>query len=380
MNSTGAFHKLLSEFPCMVPNDSSLSAYSGFVCIKGREFRVCITSDCSRFDADESLKTMLGTKSVGMLKDRLQAATDPHEFLIELRDLVERAMRKDSNNQQESGTDLPPSFYYERLLSEISEIGWNRIGSMDQAMRSLDLIVKDSANRSHTINLRLPVNYPSHVPLCAVSLPIDFEVQWNEGYSLQSVISQFEELIESLQDFFRAMEDLDKNTWILEPEYPTWRETYRRIALGKHCSARIEVDPRAPIKGFPECRFLGSENAIGPFKQQLNQNIHNWDTSGTVLPRSNLEIILEMTLPTRDVNEDGEDGDLAVECGICYSYRLDDQVPDVACDLKECSKPYHRHCLTGWLQALPDTRESFGTLSGNCVYCEHPISVSIKNG
>lgn len=101
--------------------------------------------------------------------------------------------------------------------------------------------------------------------------------------------------------------------------------------------------------------------------------------SAKSLPRENLERVLEVTLPKLE-KEDGADGDGNIlECGICYAYRLDDIVPDIACDLAECSnfglKPNHRACLVEWLWALPDTRESVRSTNGCCVYLEERISV-----
>ena len=37
--------------------------------------------------------------------------------------------------------------------------------------------------------------------------------------------------------------------------------------------------------------------------------------------------------------------DFSVECGICYSYRLGDEIPDQACDDPRCGQPFHHSCL-----------------------------------
>ena len=112
--------------------------------------------------------------------------------------------------------------------------------------------------------------------------------------------------------------------------------------------------------------------------ERLNKMIHLWDTSGDMMPRENLERVLEIKLPRAKHGGEAED-ELSMECGICYAYRLGDLVPDTACDRAECAKPYHRECLVEWLRALPDTRQSFNTLFGKCVYCELPITVSVTS-
>ena len=61
------------------------------------------------------------------------------------------------------------------------------------------------------------------------------------------------------------------------------------------------------------------------------------------------------------------------ECAVCYTYRVDGKVPEVACD--GCSKPFHTACLVEWLRAVPTTQTSFNRLYGECPYCQRPITV-----
>ena len=37
--------------------------------------------------------------------------------------------------------------------------------------------------------------------------------------------------------------------------------------------------------------------------------------------------------------------DFSMECGICYAYRLNDLIPDKACDDSRCGQPFHSLCL-----------------------------------
>lgn len=370
------FQRLLADFPCMSPCDPKFRHFHGFITISQREFRVSISADCTFFSTDKSLKSIL-SPCFQQVRDRLQISSDAHEFLLELRDLAERQINALQREKRSLEVGLPPAHYYEQLLTDLSRIGWGRVVSMNETMRTLDLTTRDATDRIHNLNLTLPTDYPKHPPKCLTSLPVEFELEWGRDSTLVSVLRQFEKRLAQYQDFFRTMEDLDNHSWILEPEYPTTREIYRRVALGKTCSMRVEVDPRAPLKGFPEIRFLGSETAIEPYKERLNQNIQLWDISGQSLLRQNLERVLEVTLPLPVDENDKDSNSNMVECGICYAYRLEESTPDITCDLAECSKPYHRACLVEWLRALPVTRESFGMITGNCVYCEEIISVSV---
>lgn len=381
-NSADLFQKLLSEFPCLVPCDSSLSSFAGFVRLVGRDYRIRIASDCSRFDADDDLVSLLAPVT-STLNSRLKNASNPHHFLLEVRDVVETLVSHDGKEGKDKPikpveTALPPAAYYERLLAQISTIGWTCVSSLDERMRTIDLLVHDNASRSHTIHVALSSDFPSAAPQCITSLPEEFHLDWSNEHSLSGIVSQFKRAVSLFEDFFRVVEDFDKHSWVLEPERPTWRDTSRRIALGKHTSVSVQLDARGPIKTYAECRFLGSELAVAPLRQKLNENMHLWDTGGKVLPRENLQRILDLTFPSRDSADAGASDDLVGECGICYAYRLEDRVPDIACDRVECCKPYHRECLVEWLRALPDTKESFGTLSGSCVYCEEAITVAVK--
>ena len=37
--------------------------------------------------------------------------------------------------------------------------------------------------------------------------------------------------------------------------------------------------------------------------------------------------------------------DFSLECGICYAYRLDNAIPESACDDPRCGQPFHTSCL-----------------------------------
>lgn len=387
MASAAALTKLLADFPCLIPCDSAFSEFAGFVQISGREFRIRIASDCSRFEADYELQALLEPSS-STVQRRLKATSSVRDFLVEIRDIVERHLTSRNSKEQKNASalddGLPCAGYYDLLLSQITSMGWEYVSELDQQMRTLEIVVRDNASREHMVRVSLPSDYPRTEPICTTSLPEELQLDWSGERTLSAVRSQFASCVETFADVFRALDDFDAHTRVLEPERPTRRDIFRRIALDRHASVRVQLDARDPIRTYAQCRFLGSDKATTPLRRRLNERMHLWDTSGDVLPRENLQNILGIEFqPMEDSNNsqgnaffDGEQ--FAIECGICYTYRLDDRVPDVACDRPECAKPYHRPCLVEWLRALPDTRESFGTLTGKCVYCEEAMSVAIK--
>ncbi|KAF0296678.1 E3 ubiquitin-protein ligase FANCL [Amphibalanus amphitrite] len=91
----------------------------------------------------------------------------------------------------------------------------------------------------------------------------------------------------------------------------------------------------------------------------------------------------------------GDGGAIAVDCGICYSYRLEGETPERCCDDARCGQPFHTSCLYEaswdqatvpifcvyeWLRALPSTRQTLRTVFGECPYCSTPISCEIPSG
>lgn len=113
--------------------------------------------------------------------------------------------------------------------------------------------------------------------------------------TLASVHSQFLINVEALSEFWSVLDEIDEQTWVLEPEKPTKADSTRRIAIGNitfillhlnliicrsphfpvihptfklpyRCSSpgnnvsiKVQIDPRHP-KMLPECCLLGAEH------------------------------------------------------------------------------------------------------------------------
>ncbi|ORY06328.1 hypothetical protein K493DRAFT_310656 [Basidiobolus meristosporus CBS 931.73] len=167
------------------------------------------------------------------------------------------------------------------------------------------------------------------------------------------------------------LDDLDQNTWVLEPEKPSRDIMMRRIALGNLCSLQVDLNPQDP-HSIPQCQIFGAESAIAPIRKLMNENLRSWDPELTT--RKNLERLLSIQFPSRHTATKNE---LNVECGICYSYRLDESIPDQLCTNDKCGQPFHNRCLYEWLRAVPSTRQSFNTLFGLCPYCNDTITTKV---
>ncbi|XP_033001020.1 E3 ubiquitin-protein ligase FANCL isoform X3 [Lacerta agilis] len=250
------------------------------------------------------------------------------------------------------------SWYLKKLLDGYQQILKQRL------QHSSDLV-------SFMVELKT-VLYPTEPPDCLVDLPVQFSVSWIPESSLLSIHSQFLAALESLKEFWNALDEIDEKTWVLEPEKPTRSATMRRIAVGNNISINIEVDPRHPTM-FPECYFLGADHVVNPLKVKLNSNIHLWDPELSLL--QNLKEVLEIDFPSREALEKS---DFSMDCGICYAYRLDGTIPDQVCDDPRCGQPFHQVCLYEWLRGLPSSRQSFNVIFGECPYCNKPITLKMS--
>lgn len=291
-------------------------------------------------------------------------------------------------------------------MAELDAIGWNRLLELSDDLSSLELETVDAAKRKHAIRLKLPAEYPtSEPPVCFVDAPEPFELVWEpatgpspvNGFMLKEVMQQFDAFVAKYQAFWDVLDDLDAKTCVLEPHRPTRATGRRRIALEKHASIQIEVNASHP-RAICDLSFFGNDATVAPLRERWSEGVFQWDEA---LPlRENLEAILDVEFPSPTQAKTEE---FAVECGICYCYRLEvvgdeaDEdngvdvsmtagsvaaanasartiIPDKLCENGKCSRPFHEKCLFDWLKALPTARQSFNTVFGECPYCREAVS------
>ncbi|XP_073528506.1 E3 ubiquitin-protein ligase FANCL isoform X2 [Phyllobates terribilis] len=238
-------------------------------------------------------------------------------------------------------------------------------------------IVKQRLQRSPNLSSFMmelkTILYPYKAPDCCVDLPVAFSISWTPQSNIQDIYQQVLLTLESLKGFWDMLDEIDTQTWVLEPEKPTRAATMRRIAIGNNVSITIDLNPRHPTM-LPECYFLGADHVVQPLKEKLNSNVHLWDPETGLL--QNLKDILETDFPSKS---DFAKSDFTMDCGICYAYRLDSAIPDQVCNDPHCAQPFHQACLYEWLNGLPSSRQSFNIIYGECPYCTKPITLKLLN-
>lgn len=206
------------------------------------------------------------------------------------------------------------------------------------------VICSDNGGRTHLLKLILPMEYPYIPPQMIYDLPSSFTTStYTATTSMKSIVQEFEHLIRQYQPLFDCLDDIDKHMRIIEPDPPKRSETFRKIALGYHCSLYIDLGPNYTMeKGKPtHIRFFGSQSRVQDLKAKWKSYIWNKEE----LIHTNLIQSFQIVSEHSSQNEDYiNTNDL--ECGICYSYKLDGgELPEVICSNSVCNRGFHSLCL-----------------------------------
>ncbi|XP_074647254.1 E3 ubiquitin-protein ligase FANCL-like isoform X2 [Tubulanus polymorphus] len=353
--------------PLLLPQNVEKTQYSGFLCVSGSYFQVHFSYETDnlrhlKMTFEWQLDYIL-RDSRDVIKKRLEECQDLAAFLVELKSIIANCLGENNKTQ----TKIPPASFYKSLIVDIEEIGWDKLVYVDPDFKDIHLMAKDSRNVRHVIEISVNSRYPADSPTWKVDLPSRFEPK----FRTEDLYSLFKFQLSQYEEFWKMVEEIDKNTWVLEPEKPTPASTKRRIALGNNVSIQIDIDPRQP-RSLPEFMFLGPEHGTSPLRNALNRNIEKWDPNTPLL--ENLKSVLDVDFPSPS---NSKKEDFSVECGICYTYRLNENIPEQACLDSRCGQPFHRSCLYEWLKALPSCRQSFNVVFGECPYCSVPITVKM---
>ncbi|CAO3587421.1 unnamed protein product [Absidia cylindrospora] len=274
---------------------------------------------------------------------------------------------------------------------------------MNDTMDEFVFKYSDASDRWHWIKVNIPPHYPLQSPSIKVELPtsdnnnepIITTSSLGTGQSLSKMMESAVLTLNQYLPFFDTMDQLDKNARILDPSKPLRSDSWRRIALGNHCSLQLTVyDPTRPTHQPPMIRFFGNEKNVTPFQQAWQRFLDAKEWQPTTSLLDNLISPLP-SIARKNMLMDGDAGDGAMindskdddmSCAICYAYKLDmssdgktssrnQETPDTICANQQCNRGFHPSCLFEWLRSNPSTTKSFNILFGNCPYCNDKITI-----
>ncbi|XP_046460014.1 E3 ubiquitin-protein ligase FANCL-like [Daphnia pulex] len=310
------------------------------------------------------LRSIMTSKSKGFNQHLLENCCSVAEFVEKLVLLI----KDHTTDSCIIDKDKLRAVDYSNILDEIDKIGWEKLSSVNHDFTEIRLKMYDSLNREHILN----VKFNNDLPEFSTEFPRIINFEWHESTStLIEMYNIFCEETEHYQDFWETMDELDSRCWVLEPENPSRRDTYRKISIAPNVSLKIEVDPNHP-RIFPSITWLGSETAVFVFREKILDRVETWNSDFPIT--TNLERLLEISLPSKQTCEQTAESH-EVTCCICYSERLNGEVPSRTCDNSHCGQSFHIYCLYEWLRSLRETiRKQGNKVFGACPYCDQPIS------
>ncbi|XP_021693824.1 E3 ubiquitin-protein ligase FANCL [Aedes aegypti] len=194
--------------------------------------------------------------------------------------------------------------------------------------------------------------------------------KWHASPAAHAV--SFVQILDQLEEFYSNLHTLDELCHVVEPVNVDTRSTWRIIKFNQKVFLKITLHPLQPASVV--VAFLGPTIEIEYLRELYNAKLDDWDPESDVY--TNLLRIFEiMAFPMR-IELTGKD-DEAIQCGICMSYRDDqNKIPIISCDNEKCSLIFHIGCLKEWFMSLKDSRTFFAISVGTCPYCKQKVSSS----
>ncbi|XP_043714453.1 E3 ubiquitin-protein ligase FANCL-like [Telopea speciosissima] len=169
------------------------------------------------------------------------------------------------------------SSFNRSIYSEVEEVGWEHLVRLGEDLTSLSFRILDKKGHMHTMEIRLPPNYPKCPPSISADVPYLFELKWSTKSRLKDVVHQF------LEEFWSTLENIDRVLWVVDPRQPSRATSYRKINLGNDCCIVLSINSYDP-RSLPECRFLGPDSIVDSMRKKWRSNGKRWyEGEGTIL-------------------------------------------------------------------------------------------------
>jgi len=182
---------------------------------------------------------------------------------------------------------------------------------------------------------------------------------------------RFGEEVELYAEAWAVLAEIERNSYVLDPQHPTKKDMNRRLYIEPALSVQVIINPQHPHH-LPQVNFMGADHLVTSLLATFASNIELWNEGEDLV--SNLEQMLGVVFPSSDDVMSRDELSAGLECGICYNERIEGSLPEAMCDNQHCNKPFHISCLTEWLKFLPTSKHVSDTYFGECPYCEKVLT------
>lgn len=354
------------KYPSILPVGSQQTEFEGYLLVNGIDYKLHIKLENGKPTLTMNPQLQQFEEAISHLPQCLNIVT----FLDDLKSLIRsRTTRQSHKNMSE---------IYRHILTEYVELREFYINmhkcTISQDLSEIKISRLDECDRVHELVIHADFNETARVfKVAQHGFPEKKDAELFQSHnSLKVIYENFVALIEKLQNFFNVMDSLDCNCWILDPDKPSKKDCYRRIGLDINVSMTITIDPWSNAS-IPNLQFLGPERLVQGFRQNVAENLINWN-SDTDVVQEILKLLGLSHFPARPTETNKEEILLCNtgECCICFSLRLNEKLPDIICENASCEQVFHRECLYQWLVSV-NSVQIFNDLCGQCPNCEKSI-------
>jgi E3 ubiquitin-protein ligase FANCL len=325
------------------------------------------------FQCDHKLAALLSSEHRRLVEQRLNASLSIDAFLLELTAIVRPLLLLQIDEATPSWNGSTS-----KLLADLERVvGWSNVVHIDPLLDNVHVRLVDDAQRAHVIQLHFRDDYPRSAPTVrAAALPVAIDVPPSAA-TLRDVVAHCAAHIAQFQAVWRVLDEFDARCCVLEPPVPSAARDVlaRRIALGAHRTLSLLVDWQRPSAMPRELTLFGPDATVRPLRERLAANgAQQWN--GALSLADNLAVDSRHRAAERQRRMRVQE--LAIECGICYAYRNNDDVPNAACNNERCGRAFHEACLFEWLRSIPSNTMTFDTIFGVCPYCSEKLSATAR--
>jgi len=364
---------LYSKFPSLLAQNLKCTRFSWLQRIGNVSF--IVQFECPRFPSAKNLKVFGDDQFLFVIKSLDHNISDIVKDAETFEDVLSQMSQflldiEDTKQIKRSSINIGSLKTVEIVVEELQKIGLEFVSNVAEDINSVTLKSPEFDRDKLELVVQLPPEYPG--PPLSSSNVLPHSWQLPPSITITQLYSHWCTALDYFRPTWRELAELDRLCWILDPEPATAEHLHRRLVLTNAVSLHLELDPGSPLS-LPTLKFLGADQKVAPIRDHLAENIQLWDEEDPVL--TNLERVLGLELPSRSdpscSQSDG--GGWNIECGICYTYKLNDELPSINCPDEKCCHSYHHSCLVDWLVSLPGCRTTLNMVTGDCLYCSKPI-------